>query len=524
MRAPIGFRIRNQRKILSVSQVNLAKIIGISPSYLNLIEASKRDVGGLLLQKIAKALEMELHLLSGEGEQRLISDIEELLADAIIKGFDLSAKEIREFVAQFPDLAAVLIRIYRSYIDANANIEAYVNRLESDPLFSELLHQVLSKITAIHSSAEILQNVSDLSDEEEKKFLRSIGQYSNNLSDVAQNLIGHFDQSTQLRKTVTPVRELDDLIIAEKNYFPVLEDRAQVLHKEIAKNAVMNEAALRYSLKERFDIKVEEAWLPDSSKKNFFRHHYFDEEKKTMFFQGSTRSATRQFQLASLYGRLAENDLLNALANDERLTSYSAKNLALRSFSNYLASAIIFPYDQILEDANKSNYDIDYLVQKYATSFEQVAHRLVTLRKKDNSGIAFGFLRSDPAGRLTKHFPLEGLLLPSSGHACPLWAIYKAFQTGSQTVRQIVRFSDGSRYLFIAKTVTKRLATFKEQRFYSSVMLACEISDARDTIYARGLDLSDEQADILVGAACRLCVLDDCVHRQEEALYPNQMM
>ena len=54
MRAPIGFRIRNRRKSMGLSQVALARQVGISASYLNLIEASKRDVGGALMQRIAE--------------------------------------------------------------------------------------------------------------------------------------------------------------------------------------------------------------------------------------------------------------------------------------------------------------------------------------------------------------------------------------------------------------------------------------------------------------------------------------
>ncbi len=75
-----------------------------------------------------------------------------------------------------------------------------------------------------------------------------------------------------------------------------------------------------------------------------------------------------------------------------------------------------------LADAEAQRYDIETLRQLYTASFEQVAHRLVSLRKPGEPGLPFGFLRSDAAGRLTKHFPLPGLPLPSSGHACPRWA------------------------------------------------------------------------------------------------------
>ncbi len=524
MRAPIGFRIRNQRKNLNISQAQMARNIGISPSYLNLIEASKRDVGGVLLQKIAKELNLELEQLTGESEQRTISNIKEILADPLMKRAEIGQEEIREFVAQSPKFATLLVRLYRAYIDANNNIEAYANRLKSDPLFSQLLHQVLSQITAIRSSSQILQDFSDLNENERNQFLNSIATNSVTLGEVARNLIGHFDQTTQIRRLVTPTQELDDLIIEEKNYFPALEDeaarlRAQIL--KINKQEKINEEGLIIALEKKFGVKTKNNWMPDPNSNEIREQYIFDEKNNIMKFQGSTRLATRQFQLAKLYARLSAPDLLKALANDERLTSLEARNLALSSFASYVAGAIIFPYDLFLSDAKQSQYDIDYLGQKYSASFEQVAHRLVTLRKKHSEGIEFGFLRSDPAGRLTKHFPLAGLLLPNSGHACPLWAIYRAFQFTSQTVRQIVRFADGSRFLFIAKTVSKRIASFKEQRLFSSVMLACDISYAKQTIYARGLNLDDENSDVLVGPSCLLCVRNSCAHRQEEALYPS---
>jgi len=182
---------------------------------------------------------------------------------------------------------------------------------------------------------------------------------------------------------------------------------------------------------------------------------------------------------------------------------------------------MVFPYARVLADAEAAAYDIDHLRQAYHASFEQVAHRLVTLRKPGQEGVPFGFLRSDPAGRLTKHFPLPGLLLPNSGHACPLWAIYNAFRTPEQLVRQVVQFSDGSRYLFIAKTAGRRAASFSDRAIHTSVMLACDVLHADQTVYGAGLDLSDVTADVPVGPACRLCTRRDCPERQEEALAPG---
>ena len=142
----------------------------------------------------------------------------------------------------------------------------------------------------------------------------------------------------------------------------------------------------------------------------------------------------------------------------------------------------------------------------------------MTLRKPGESGVPFGFLRSDPAGRLTKHFPLPGLPLPSAGHACPLWAIYDAFRTPERAVRQLAQFPDGSRYLFVARAQSRRLARFADRAIHTSIMLACDALQADRTVYGAGLALSDPSLDVPVGPSCRLCPRRDCAERQEEAL------
>jgi predicted transcriptional regulator len=182
---------------------------------------------------------------------------------------------------------------------------------------------------------------------------------------------------------------------------------------------------------------------------------------------------------------------------------------------------MVFPYRRFLADAEAARYDIEALQQAYGASFEQVAHRLVTLRRSGENGVPFAFLRSDPAGRLTKHFPLPGLPLPSAGHACPLWVIYAAFRTPGRTVRQVAQFPDGSRYLFLARAQSRRLARFADQAIHTSIMLACDVLHADRTVYGAGLPLTDPSLDVPVGPTCRLCPRRDCAERQEEAVAPG---
>jgi len=522
MRAPIGIRISARRKVLGLSQARLAREAGISASYLNLIEANKRQVAGALLHRIAQALAIGIEELTGEAEHRLIHDLEEAFADPMLDGAGMGAKEARELVATAPQIAKVIARLHRGYIAATLNADTYADRLRADPLLSQLLHQVLSGITAVRSGAEILRDVTDLEDEDRTRFLGTITRETTALSAVAQNLIGQFDRTSQRGRSLSPRRELDDLIFASDNHFPTLEAGAEAVRAELAPFGEFSEAGLVAALAARFGVSVSKGVTGKRDAKGFPGQYGFDAEGRTLWFLNTTTLATRQFQLARLYVELAMPEAIEAAVDSPLLTSPAARRLAYRALSSYFAGAVVFPYQPFLEDAQALRYDIDALRERYEASFEQVAHRLVTLRRPGAAGVPLGFLRSDPAGRLTKHFPLPGLLLPNGGHACPLWAIYGAFRQPETLVRQMVRFSNGSRYLFVARTVSRRVSGFADQAMPSAIMLACDVLHADQTVYGTGLALGDVAADVPVGPACRLCTRRDCASRQEEALAPGE--
>ncbi|WP_029042095.1 helix-turn-helix domain-containing protein [Cucumibacter marinus] len=517
MRAPIGQKIRNLRKARGFSQSGMARSVGISPSYLNLIEANKRDVGGALLQRIAAQMGIPLDELTGDSEQRMIADLTEAFLDPALGGTGLSESDARDLVAAQPQAAAALHALYRRYLDALASAEVYANRLRADPLLAELLHQMLSHITAVRSSAEILNDEADLSEPERQRFGAAISRESRSLSDVAMTLIRQFDREAVSHRSVTPMREVDDLINDEQNYFPALEDAAGELIRNAAVTGQLDETRLVEHLESRFGVRVLRGTSGGDRPGGAGQVHY-DADEKVLWFQANTMASTRQFQLARLYGELAAEGVLSALIDDTRLTTADSRRLAYRALSSYLAGAMLMPYEAMYERAEAARYDVDFLAQSFGTSFEQVAHRIVSLKRHGQAGVPFGFLRADPAGRLTKQFPLPGLLLPNAGHACPLWTIYSAFRSPGAVTRQIARFPDGSRYLFIAKTSARRAATYRDQPFYTAIMLACDALEADRTIYGQGLALGDDDMDTLVGPACRLCTRRDCAYRQEEAM------
>jgi predicted transcriptional regulator/transcriptional regulator with XRE-family HTH domain len=516
MRAPIGLRISSKRRAIGISQAALARRAGISASYLNLIEGNKRHVGGSLLIRLAQALELDIGELSGEAEHRLIAEVDEALADPLLAG--IGAPSAHDLVAQQPAAALAIARLHRAYQGAQANADDYADRLRADPLLAQLLHRVLSGITAVRSSAEILDDVSDLDETERRRFIESIARETKGLSEVAHGLVGQFEVDAKARR-LSPQRELDDLIFENDNYFPALEQIAADLRREVEAEGPFGEATLMSLLGRRFGITIRRSANREVDAAGFPGQYRYDAIARTMWFQTSAIAATRQFQLTRLFAELVASAAIEReVVEAPELTSTTSRRLAYRALGSYLAGAVVFPYAQFLASAEALNYDIEALQQGYTASFEQVAHRLVTLRKPGESGVPFGFLRSDPAGRLTKLFPMPGLPLPSAGHACPLWAIYDAFRTPERAVRQLVQFPDGSRYLFIARAQSRRPANFADRAIHTSIMLACDALQADRTVYGAGLALGDPSLDVPVGPSCRLCPRRDCAERQEEAL------
>ncbi|WP_272005007.1 helix-turn-helix domain-containing protein [Roseovarius sp. ZX-A-9] len=517
MRAPIGIRVRRQRIQKKQTQAGLARAVGISPSYLNLIENNKRDIGGRLLMNIAEQLGIEVDELSGGPEQRTLNALQEVLNDPLLHGIGLEQADLHDLVARFPEVARALTRLHAVYGDATAELEANANRLSSDPILSEMLHEVVSRITAMRSSAEILSQVKNLAPKDERRFSEAITREARSLSTTVRNLASYFDLSSSRRRSISPMREVEDAIINSNNHYPELEELAKDLRTEILKDGEFGEVALSQALQRRFGVSCQR-WHghsppPPQGKYSNRRAHY-DEDGKVLWLRTSSTAATRQFQMARLYARLAGTDLIEKVCSGFELTTDEAQLLAQGALASYVAGALVMPYDGFLEDAAKNRYDIDLLSHIYSASFEQVAHRLVTLRRKGAEGLPFGFLRADMAGRLTKRFPLPGLSLPGTGHGCLLWPIYNVAGT-PRVVRQISEFSNGARFLMIAKSVKKRLSAWNDQPLMFSVMLACDLVHADRTVYGHGLDLDDAATRVPVGPSCLLCVREGCSHRQE---------
>ncbi|MEQ8816158.1 MAG: short-chain fatty acyl-CoA regulator family protein [Thalassobaculum sp.] len=514
-----GYRIRERRRQLGLTQAGVAKQVGISPSYLNLIEANKRAIAGATLRRITEILDLDPDTLTGRTEQRMIDDLVELAAEPMLRDLELDGASVGDLIGRHPTWAAALLACWRAYRDQAQTAAALSDRLNQDPALADAVHQLLTHVTAVRSTSEILATTDDLPPDMRDRFHSILSSESARLSEVTQALAAFFDKPHSRTRSITVAEEVDDVIIERENHFPALEQAADELATGVRRHGDILLGALPRYLADCHGVTIENRPPAEAGADRYRNLCAYDADSRTLVFLDHASIATRQFQMARLAAELGASDPIEREIDDPRLTSPASRAQAFRALASYTASAIVFPYDRFHADAVDVRYDIEVLRQRYRASFEQVAHRLVTLRRPGSEGIPFGFLRSNPAGFTTKRFPLPDLPLPRHGHGCPLWAIYGAFQTPGRVQRQLVRFPDNARYLFVAGTVTKQPASFHEPPVPHAVMLACDVMHADKTVYADGLDLgSAGRTAIPVGPSCRLCPRLDCLHRAEEPI------
>jgi XRE family transcriptional regulator, fatty acid utilization regulator len=114
----IGPRFRRLRRQLARSQTQMAEELGISVSYVNLIERNQRPVTAQILLKLAEAYDVDLRELAAADQNRTFVEINEVFSDTMFRSMDLGKQELRDFAELCPNVATAVQRLYRGYIEA----------------------------------------------------------------------------------------------------------------------------------------------------------------------------------------------------------------------------------------------------------------------------------------------------------------------------------------------------------------------------------------------------------------------
>ena len=446
----LGSSVRKLRRQRNLSQQKLAEILGISVSYLNLIENNRRNLTGKLLLNIAKEFNIQLSDIEGENDTVLLSDLMEVLSDNIFESNYLKNHDVQDLVSSQPEIARAIIRLYDVYKTG-------------------------------------LSNLRSISDSEGDNMINLEGDINNISAEI-----------------------ISDFIQKNSNYFPSLENLATNIIKNLEKfNNINLYVCLTEYLLSIHDIRV--ANIPPEIKHETIR--YYDPVAKTLVISDRLPQASRTFLIAQQMGLLFADDEINKILDKNNIEDSEVRKLGRLALSNYFAGALIMPYEIFLEQAEFTRYDIEVLENRFQVSFEQVCHRLTTLQRPGSRAIPFHMMRVDIAGNISKRFSASGIAISRYSGACPRLNIYSAFTTPDRIKVQISVMPNGEKYFCIARAFQKRSGGFDSPESFYSIGLGCKIDDAKQMIYAEKLILDSSENIIPVGVSCRTCPRTDCRQR-----------
>ena len=97
-----------------MTQTQMAAELGLSPSYLNLIESNQRPVTVRVLLKLAERFQVELSALAPEDDERLSSHLLEVFSDPLFDGADVKTSDVRDLVSGLPAVAHAIVDLYEA--------------------------------------------------------------------------------------------------------------------------------------------------------------------------------------------------------------------------------------------------------------------------------------------------------------------------------------------------------------------------------------------------------------------------
>jgi hypothetical protein len=436
------------RRKHGLRQVDLAEKLGISGSYLNLIEHDQRALTAALLLKLAELYPAELKSFGSDDQARLVSDLHEVFGDALFEAHDVTTTDVRE-TASNDTVSRAIVKLYHAYRDALESMQAVASRVSED----------------------------------------------------GGDLLG-------IDPARLPSEEVSDVLQENQNYFPELEEAAERLSAEWRLERPDLHPGLLRALEGLGIALVIER---HSGERAPMRR--FDPERRELHVSEVLPPHARNFQIAHQIGLLTLGPELEKILARCRLTTPDSVALCRVALASYFAAAVAMPYEPFLESARTLRYDIELLERRFGASFEQVCHRLTTMRRPGREGVPFHFIRVDIAGNISKRYSASGIRFARFSGLCPRWNVHSAFMTPGIIRTQVSRMPDGTTYLCVARTVRQTLGGFGAAHPLLAISLGCEVKHTGHLVYGDSLDVNNPSAAVPIGITCRLCERTDCEQR-----------
>lgn len=451
-----GVRLRRLREERGLTQAALARVLEISPSYLNQIEQNQRPLTVAVLLRISSVLGVDVQRFSDDDEGRLVAELRDVLGDAGLAaavGESVSLAEIREIAGQMPALARTLLILDRRRREVEERLEVYAARLG--------------------------------------------------------------EERGALPAAPMPYEEVRDFFYARHNHIASLDERAERCFDvwALASDDVGRGLVERLRTTHGIRVAVAAGGERGDDGQDFVPLRAFDAARGVLDLSPLLGAGQRAFQMATQLALLEAGDEIERLVAEGGFLGEEARALARIGLANYFAGALILPYGRFLAAAEALAYDVDRLGRRFGVGFETICHRLSTLQRQQARGVPFIFVRVDRAGNISKRQSATDFHFSRAGGTCPLWSVYEAFVRPGQIVTQLAAMPDGRSYLWIARTVVHQGGGWGSPAKTFAVGLGCDLRHASRLVYARGLPLDDPEARTPIGAGCKVCDRPACAQR-----------
>lgn len=285
-----GAKLRKLRNDLGFSQSAMANEIGISISYLNLIERNLRPVTAQILIKLSETYGVDPSSFAQSEEVKSTAELEEILADPVFQGTAVPKSEIRVLSEQAPTLAEAVKRVFSAYSE-----------------------------------------------------LRELGSASGHTVSERGDATGGNAQDT--------VEQIRNFLQETNNHFPAIEDIADQITQDIKTGSEDTATAISQRLQERHDIRVQ--IMPINVMGRTLRRFDVHRRKVLIseLVEPSGRTFQMAYHLGLLEAGAAIDQICEALQGEQvrRLARVSLANYfagaLLMPYSNFLTAAETLNYD-----------------------------------------------------------------------------------------------------------------------------------------------------------------------------------
>jgi len=158
----MGVRLRRLREERDLKQVELAKALEISPSYLNQLEQNQRPLTVPILLKLNAVFGIDVQLFSDDEEARLITDMRDAIAEG---GETVSLAELRELATNMPAVGRTLIALHRRYREMAERGDAMAAELGDEWISGGRARQPFEQVRdffyARHNHVELLDEAAE---------------------------------------------------------------------------------------------------------------------------------------------------------------------------------------------------------------------------------------------------------------------------------------------------------------------------------------------------------------------------